>query len=52
MVDNRVNLPGGFGGLTRFSEEYESRFGLKPTHIIFFIILIIGFRIVLSMIYS
>ena len=52
MADNRVNLPGGFGGLTRFSEEYDIKFSLKPTHIILFIILIIGFRIVLSMVYS
>ena len=52
MVDTKVSLPGAFGGLTRFSEEYESKFGLKPTHIILFIILIIGFRIVLSMVYS
>lgn len=47
MADNRVNLPGGFGGLTRFSEEYESKFSLKPTHIILFIILIIAMRIAL-----
>ncbi|GBE20536.1 MAG TPA: preprotein translocase subunit Sec61beta [Candidatus Pacearchaeota archaeon] len=43
--DNKVNLPGGFGGLTRFSEEYESKINLKPTHVIVFIILIIMFRI-------
>ncbi|MCW8966581.1 MAG: hypothetical protein OQK82_07845 [Candidatus Pacearchaeota archaeon] len=43
-----INLPGGFGGLQSFKEEYESRFNLKPTHVIGFIILIIAFRIFLG----
>jgi len=34
--ENKVNLPGGFGGLMRFSEEYESAFNLKPTYVIGF----------------
>lgn len=46
-----VNMPAGFGGLMRFSEEYESKFNLKPTHVILFIILIIAFRIFLGMFY-
>lgn len=45
---NSVNLPGGFGGLTSFKEEYESRFNLKPTQVIGFIVLIIAFRIFLG----
>jgi preprotein translocase subunit Sec61beta len=47
--NNSVNLPGGFGGLMRYNEEYESRFNLKPTHIILFVILIIAFRVALPM---
>lgn len=50
-TDNRVQMPAGFGGLTRFSEEYESKFNLKPTYVIVFVILIILFRISLGMIY-
>lgn len=46
--DNKINLPGGFGGLTRYSEEYESKFNLKPTHIIGFVIFIVAFRIFLG----
>ena len=46
--DSQVQMPGGFGGLMRFSEEYSSRFNLKPTSIIAFIILIIIFRIFLG----
>lgn len=49
--DNRVQLPGGYGGLMRFTDEYESKFNLKPTHVIAFIILIVAFRIVLGMVY-
>lgn len=36
--DNRISMPGVFGGLMRYDEEYESRFKLKPAHIIVFII--------------
>ena len=49
--DNKINLPGGFGGLMRFSEEYPSRFNLKPIHIISLVVLIIGFRIALEFVY-
>lgn len=48
MAD-KINMPAGFGGLMRFDEEYSSMFNLKPTHVIAFIILIIGFRIFLGM---
>ena len=51
MADTGVNLPGGFGGLMRFKEEYTSMFNLKPTHVVLFIILIIMFRVSLGIIY-
>ena len=51
MANTGVNLPGGFGGLMRFKEEYASMFNLKPTHVILFIILIIIFRVSLGIIY-
>jgi len=49
--DNKINLPGGFGGLMRYSEEYASYINLKPTHVILLIILIIAFRIVMPFIF-
>ncbi len=52
MAENSVNLPGGFGGLTRFREEYDSRFKLKPSHVIIFVVLILALRIVLPLIFS
>jgi preprotein translocase subunit Sec61beta len=40
-----ISMPSGFGGLVSYKEEYESKFMLKPTHVIGFIILIALFRI-------
>lgn len=47
MADQGTSLP-GFGGLTRFREEYSSFINLKPIHVVAFIISIIGFRIFLG----
>jgi cellulase/cellobiase CelA1 len=47
-----VNLPSGFGGLTRYKEEYASVFNLKPAHVILFIILIVAFRIGLGFLFN
>ena len=48
MANNKINLPSGFGGLTRFSEEYSSKFTLKPVHVIGLVVLIIAFRVYLG----
>ncbi|RLG16217.1 hypothetical protein DRN69_01375 [Candidatus Pacearchaeota archaeon] len=52
MADNTINIPAGFGGLMRFKEEYESRFNLKPIHVIAFVVLIVVFRIILTFIFK
>lgn len=36
-----VSLPGAFGGLVRYNEEYESKFKLTPTQVMIFIGLIV-----------
>ncbi len=41
MADQGIQLPGLGGGLMRYSEEYRSKFMLKPSHVIIFIILIL-----------
>jgi len=46
--NNQVNMPSGFGGLTRYTEEYSSLINLKPSHIILFILAIVFFRIGLA----
>jgi len=38
-------MPGSFGGLMRYDEEYKSKFMLAPTHVVAFIIGIILFVI-------
>ena len=52
MANTGVNLPGGFGGLMRFNEEYSSLINLKPAHVIVFIILIVIFRVSLPFLFS
>ena len=39
--DSKFSMPGVFGGLVRYDEEYESRFMLTPAQIIGFVIAII-----------
>ncbi|MBI5803289.1 preprotein translocase subunit Sec61beta [Candidatus Pacearchaeota archaeon] len=51
MANEGINLPGSFGGLTRFSEEYESFFNITPTQVIIFVVGIVGLRVLLEFIY-
>lgn len=41
MADNKINMPGAFGGLMRYDEEYKSRFMITPGQVIGFIVAII-----------
>lgn len=52
MANQGISLPGGFGGLMRYSEEYASRIMLKPAHVVIFIALIIVFRLGLKMVFG
>jgi len=38
--DGKLKMPGSFGGLMRYDEEYKSRFMISPVQVIIFIILI------------
>ena len=40
MVD-KINMPSGSGGLTRYFEEYKSKIQIKPELVIGMIILVI-----------
>ncbi|MBI2045324.1 preprotein translocase subunit Sec61beta [Candidatus Pacearchaeota archaeon] len=51
MADTSISMPGGFGGLMRYNEEYDTKFSLKPAYVIVFVVLIIAFRVFLSVIY-
>ncbi len=49
MSDNKISMPGTFGGLMRYDDEYESKFKISPTQVIGFIIVLIIFVAVLKM---
>jgi len=36
--DNQINMPGVFGGLMRYNEEYKSTLMFKPWQVIAFIV--------------
>ncbi len=48
MAENRINMPGVFGGLMRYDEEYQSRFMIPPSAVVALIIAIIAFSVVLK----
>ena len=51
MADNNINMPGGFGGLMRFNEEYDSKLKFKPSMVIVFVIAIIVFVVLLNLLF-
>ncbi len=51
MSDNKISMPGVFGGLMRFDEEYKSRFMLTPAQVLAFVILVVVFIIVLKIVW-
>lgn len=40
MVDNKINMPAGMGGLTRYFDEYKSKIAFKPEHVIVVCVLV------------
>ncbi len=46
--DNRMSMPGTFGGLMRYDDEYESKFKISPGQVIGFIIGLVIFVIILK----
>ena len=47
MADS-INVPSGMGGLVNYHEEYQTRFMLKPAHVIAFAIAVMVFVIVMK----
>lgn len=43
MADNKISMPGVFGGLMRFNSEFKSRFALSPGQVVGFVIFVIIF---------
>lgn len=46
--DNKIHMPGVFGGLMRYDDEYQSKFMLSPAVVVGFVVAIIIFVLVLK----
>lgn len=46
--DGKINMPGSFGGLMRYDEEFGSKVMFSPVQVIFFIILVALFVLALK----
>jgi len=51
MADNKISMPGSFGGLMRYDSEYKSKFMLTPGQVVGFIVLVIIFVIALKFLF-
>lgn len=49
--ENRMSMPGVFGGLMRYDDEYESRFMITPTQVIIFTAIILVFVLILKFVW-
>jgi preprotein translocase subunit Sec61beta len=48
MANSGISMPGSFGGLMRYNEEYPSKLTLKPAHVVGFVIGVLVFCLVLK----
>lgn len=46
---NKVNLPSGMGGLTRYFDDYSSNIELKPGHVVVLCIVLMVLVILLHL---
>ena len=44
-----ISMPGSFGGLMRYNEEYDSKLKMSPAFVIFLVILVIAFVLGLTL---
>tara|TARA_Y100000310_G_C20312905_1_gene637055 strand:- start:399 stop:650 length:252 start_codon:yes stop_codon:yes gene_type:complete len=49
MAENKMQMPGVFGGLMRYDSEYKSRFMFSPTTVVAFLVIIILLVLILKM---
>ncbi len=45
---NQIQMPGMFGGLMRYNEEFHSKFAVSPKAVVAFVVTVIVFVIVLK----
>ncbi len=44
---NKINMPMGQGGLTRYFDEYRSNIVIKPGHVVVLVIIVIVIEMIL-----
>ena len=49
MADDSIRMPSSSGGLTRYSDEYQSKIKIKPMHVIITIIALIVLEAILQL---
>ncbi len=49
--DGKISMPGSFGGLMRYDEEFKSRFMMSPAQVIGVIVFIIIFVLALKILW-
>ena len=47
MAQNKVRLPSGSGGITRYFDDYQSRIQFKPGLVIVLVVIVIIIEIIL-----
>ena len=47
MAKNKINMPSGMGGLTRYFDDFSSNIELKPGHVIILAIVVMVIIILL-----
>jgi len=49
--DGKIHMPGSFGGLTRYNEEYKSRFTISPEQVVVFLIMVLLFVLAMKLLF-
>jgi preprotein translocase subunit Sec61beta len=49
MANDRVSMPSGMGGLTRYFDDYKSKISFRPGHIIVLCLVVIAIMIFLHL---
>lgn len=49
MAKDKINMPSGMGGLTRYFDEYKSKISFRPGHIIVLCVAVIIIMVILHL---
>jgi preprotein translocase subunit Sec61beta len=49
MADSPIRMPSSSGGLTRYSEDYQSKIKIKPMHVIIILVALVVLEAILQL---